>query len=606
MAERIGIRAVTLHSENFAEWSDVRNKLRAGACDVLLVSPERLANQNFLTQVLPEIRGGIGLFVVDEAHCISDWGHDFRPDYRRILGMVHKLPLGVPLLATTATANDRVVADIEEQLGPSLATLRGPLTRDSLKLQNIQFGDQAERLAWLVENLPRMPGSGIIYCLTIADCRRTAAWLRQNGIDTREYHADLPKEWRPEREQALLLNQVKALVATVALGMGFDKPDLGFVIHFQRPGSLVKYYQQIGRAGRALDEAYAILLNGEEDDEITDYFIRTAFPGAEAMAQVLESVEKADDGADINHIQTEQNLSYRAIERCLKHLEVEGAISREKWRYYRTAQAWRPDEARWEAITKTRCQELEKIREFASTNDCLMEFIARDLNDPDAHSCGRCANCAGNFFSAQTPARLVESARFFLQADFQPIEPRVYWPSNLTSRKNPIPHELQLKEGAALSLYGDAGWGRQVKRDKYQNGCFGEALVEASADLIGQVWRPQPFPTWVTAVPSLRRPELMASFASRLAKRLGVPFLPILRKIKEVPPQKEMRNSAQQAANAERAFSVAGQCLPGPVLLVDDMFDSRWTLTYCGVKLRQAGSGPVYPFTLARATSTEN
>jgi len=290
IASRIGIRAVSINSSNEEEWQEVEVLLQKGECDVLLVSPERLSNQRFLTGVLPSIKGGIGMFVVDEAHCISDWGHDFRPDYRRIVKIVKNLPPNVPILATTATANSRVIGDIDEQIGPNLTILRGRLARESLKLQRIKLEDQAERLAWLAENLPIIDGSGIIYCLTIADCRRVSRWLHERGINVLEYHGKLEDGLRLEYEQRLLANEVKALAATIALGMGFDKPDLGFVIHYQRPGSLVVYYQQIGRAGRAVDNAYAVLLNGREDDEIQDYFINNAFPTAYEMEQVLNIV----------------------------------------------------------------------------------------------------------------------------------------------------------------------------------------------------------------------------------------------------------------------------------------------------------------------------
>lgn len=273
MAECIGIHAATMNSSNREEWHAVENALAADACDLLLISPERLTNPRFQS-LLPKIAGRVGLFVVDEAHCISDWGHDFRPDYRRIIRIVRNLPEGVPVLGTTATANDRVIADVQSQLGVGLSVLRGPLARPSLRLQNIQLADQSERLAWLAEYLPRFPGTGIIYCLTIADTERVTKWLQQKGFRVKAYHAGNDANIdRVELEQALLNNEIKALVATVALGMGFDKPDLGFVIHFQRPGSVVAYYQQVGRAGRAVGRAYGILLNGREDDEIQDYFI---------------------------------------------------------------------------------------------------------------------------------------------------------------------------------------------------------------------------------------------------------------------------------------------------------------------------------------------
>lgn len=602
MAARIGIQAESINSANEEEWTDVEEKLQKGTCDVLLVSPERLANPRFLSETLVAIKGGIGLFVVDEAHCISDWGHDFRPDYRRIVRIVKNLPPNVPVLATTATANQRVVNDIQEQLGPDLLVLRGPLARDSLRLENIRLNNQAERLAWLAETLPRLPGSGIIYCLTIADCKRVAGWLRQQNIEAWEYHAKLHNGERQAREQKLLRNQVKALVATVALGMGFDKPDLGFVIHYQRPGSLVSYYQQVGRAGRAVDNAFAILLNGREDDEIQDYFIRTAFPGPIETLEVLKAIEQSEGGLTIPALLSGINIPKGRIEKCLKLLQVEGAVARNGGTYFRTAKPWVFDSERAEKVTRLRYQELERIKEFVATKECLMEFIARDLDDPYAGPCGKCANCQSPLFTSSLNRDLVSKAIQFLRSDYQIIEPRKQWPAGGIGRwQGRIRDNLRNEEGRCLCIYGDAGWGRQVAIDKYQNNRFSDELVSAAVDLIKNRWQPQPPPLWVTAVPSLRRPELVRDFAQRLANSLGLPFHPVLVKVGNTPEQKTMQNSTQQALNVADAFQVKGSCPGGPVLLVDDMVDSRWTLTVCGTLLREAGSGPVHPFVLATA-----
>jgi ATP-dependent DNA helicase RecQ len=298
-AERLGIRAATINSANTGEWQAVADKLRADEVDVLLISPERLANDEFLQNVLLKVADRVGFFVVDEAHCISDWGHDFRPDYLRVTRVLQALPPNIPVLTTTATANDRVVADVKEQLGANLRVSRGPLVRESLQLQNISMPRQTVRMAWLAEQIPRLPGSGIIYTLTIADAQRLADWLRSRGVDAHAYWGGLETEAREDLEERLLNNEIKALVATTALGMGFDKPDLGFVVHYQRPGSAVHYYQQVGRAGRALESAHGVLLGGEEDQEITEYFIRSAFPPEAHAREVLNALKAADDGLSV-------------------------------------------------------------------------------------------------------------------------------------------------------------------------------------------------------------------------------------------------------------------------------------------------------------------
>ena len=603
-AGRIGVRAARIDSENAKDWQDVEARLEANEIDVLLVSPERLANERFLTTTLRSIRLGIGLLVVDEAHCISDWGHDFRPDYRRIVRIAQGLASTVPLLATTATANDRVTADVAAQLGANLNVVRGPLTRDSLKLQAIRLSGQAERLAWLAEFVPQLPGSGIIYCLTVADCERVAAWLRQNGVDAPAYHAQLPDDQpREALEQRLIRNEVKALVATVALGMGFDKPDLGFVVHFQRPGSLVAYYQQIGRAGRATAEAYAVLLNGAEDDEIQDYFIRSAFPGAEDLLRVLQAVE-AVDSASLDDLQRAMNMRRLRIQQCLKLLEVEQAVSRTGARYYRTANPWRPDEQRSARVTEVRRRELTEMQEFVASRTCLMEQVARSLDDRTARPCGRCEPCRGALLSTAVDPDLVQRASLFLRRAFRKIPPRLRWAAvPALKRGGSIPADLRVSEGYALAAWGDAGWGRLASRGKHVDGRFDDALVDACVEMIRDVWRPEPAPSWVAAIPSLRRPALVPDFARRLASALGLPFAAALRRVRETPEQKTMENSAQQMANIAGAFeAVAGLVMAGPVLLVDDVVDSRWTLTECGYLLRQAGSGPVHPLALASAS----
>ena len=516
-AEKLGIRAVTLHSENLEEWPQVEAALQSNQADVLMVSPERLSNADFLQKLLPLIQGTIGMFVVDEAHCISDWGHDFRPDYRRIVRILRLLPAGVPVLCTTATANNRVVQDIEAQIS-NLHVLRGPLVRRSLKLFNIKLDDQADRLAWLAHFLPRLPGNGIIYTLTIQDARRVAEWLQRRGIVARAYHADLEARERIEAERQLLQNHVKALVATVALGMGFDKPDLGFVIHFQRPGSVVAYYQQVGRAGRAVESAYGILLSGREDDEIQDYFISTAFPPLEVMQGVLKVLEKSGS-MSVDQIGAELNYHRVAMEKALKLIEVDGAVQHDKTGWSRTANKWRPDTARFEQVTRLRRAEMEQMRCYVEHPGCLMEFLARALDDPTAARCGKCMNCIDHIQRQIAPVELVQDAVDFLRHDALVLEPRRAWSKPVLPEleqvlpgvlerfesgkpKVLIPEELRAQPGRVLCIYGDSGWGREVARGKYETGRFSEVLVTAAAELIRTKWNPDPAPAWVTAIPS--------------------------------------------------------------------------------------------------------
>jgi ATP-dependent DNA helicase RecQ len=620
-ARNIGLRATTIHSENRDEWEQAEAALSRNDCDILLISPERLANEEFRRQVLPRFQNSIGLFIVDEAHCISDWGHDFRPDYRRIVRVLQLLPASVPVVCTTATANDRVVQDVVAQI-PNLQVQRGPLTRSSLKLFNIKLSDQSERLAWLAHFVPRLPGSGIIYCLTIPDTRRVAGWLQKNGIPAREYYSDVESADKLESERMLLANECKALVATVALGMGFDKPDLGFVIHFQRPGSVIAYYQQVGRAGRAVDEAYGILLSGREDDEIQDYFIRSAFPPAEVMLRLLQELELTA-GATINELMARLNYRRGVIEKALKLLEVDGAVVRDKTTFVRTPNAWTPDLLRSDQVTQSRQAELAQIKRYVDHDGCLMEFLARALDDPSPGRCGKCMNCSRHGKRQPVPVTLIREAVEFLRGDTVDFEPRKQWPGAALSElqrampaavgyskqgklKTTIPEDLQPERGRALCIYGDAGWGRVVKQCKYPANHFTDELVDASATLILDHWKPDPLPQWLTCVPSRRRPLLVADFAQRLAQHLDIPFLPVIEKTRETEPQKQMENSAQQVRNLLAAFSVKRDILATPVILVDDVIDSGWTITMIAALLRMNGSGPVFPFALAKATAGDS
>ncbi len=613
-ARNIGVKAETINSTNQEDWLWIEDGLRNNQFDLLLISPERLANDDFVNQCLLPIANRVGLFVVDEAHCISDWGHDFRPDYQRIVRILRALPHNIPVLATTATANDRVVKDILQQLGPNLEVQRGPLTRVSLGLQNIYLRSQAERMAWLANILPGLPGSGIVYTLTIRDSERLAEWLESQGIDAESYHGGQETEQREALENRLLNNEVKALVATVALGMGFDKPDLGFVIHFQRPASVVHYYQQVGRAGRAVDNAYGILLNGEEDNEIADYFIRTAFPSADEVDQLLAAMRAANGALTVPNLQQRLNLSKGKTEKILKFLLLESPAPIQRIpsgrgsAYVLNPVRWQMPVDRIERITNLRRQEQERMSAYMGTRDCLMQFLAAELSDPNAAPCGKCVSCVGRLLPEDYPEDLAQAAAEFLNRLENVILPRKRWPAGLPdpAMKGNIAPEHQALEGRALCRWGAPGFGELVRRGKQRDHRFDDQLVEAAARMIRNRWKPDPAPCWLTCVASRQHQTLVPDFARRLAHRLGLPFVECIRKVRDTEPQKTRANSFHQVHNIAGAFDGDGAMVrPEPVLLIDDMVDSRWTLTVLTVWLRKAGSGPVYPFALADSSSDD-
>ena len=598
-ADALGLRARTINSANREEWAPIEAELARDEVDLLMISPERLNNPGFRRDVLPDFIDRVGLLVVDEAHCISDWGHDFRPDYRRIAKLLPQLSADVAVLCTTATANDRVVADVEAQLqtdAGALLTIRGTLDRPALRLEVVDLPGSAERLAWLATHIPRLPGSGIVYCLTIRDVDIVCDWLRTQGIAAEPYSGESDPEARPGVERRLLANEVKAVVATSALGMGYDKPDLGFVVHYQAPGSPIAYYQQVGRAGRKLAEAHAVLLRGIEDRQIQDYFIQVAFPPEQRVREVLDAIGASGEPLSMPAIEQQVNIRRGRLEAMLKVLEVEGAVGRTGAKWSLTGADWAYDSGRVERVTAERRAEQRAMEEYARGEVCLMQFLRAALDDPLAEPCGRCAVCTEPIWSDPPPSDLVREAVEFVRGRPVTFEPRKRW---MGARRGNIKKDHLHEPGRGLSYANDPGWGRRVGAER-EAGAYSDELAAALAELAAK------WPTgagWVTAVPSLRRPELVRDLAERVAGALELPFRPVVEKRRDAPPQREMENSAQQADNVDGVFAVHHGAIvpPEPVILVDDIRDSGWTLAEVTRVLRDAGAGPVYPLLLAVA-----
>jgi len=605
MAERAGVRAATINSANTDRWAEIDRRLRDDEVDLLLVSPERLNNPRFRDQLDEVVAPRTGLLVIDEAHCISDWGHDFRPDYRRVRTLLARLPGDLPVLGSTATANDRVIADVGEQLGADLLVLRGTLDRESLALQTIVLGDPAARLAWLAEHVPTLPGSGIVYCLTITDVERVAAWLRDHGVDAEAYTGSTDAGEREAIERRLSDNDLKVVVATSALGMGYDKPDLQFVVHYQSPGSPIAYYQQVGRAGRGVDRAVAVLLCGHEDVDIQDWFISTAFPSREQAERVVDHLDAAAGPVTLDELQSAVNIGYGRLTTMLKVLDVEGAVAQAgstvKWQ--RSDQPWAYDEERVDHVTAMRRQEQQAMRDYATTDRCLMAFLRGELDDPDVADCGRCANCAGPPLPETFDPAITNAASRHLRKEHLELTPRKQWPRGLDSHSGRIADDHRLEPGRALCRWGRAGWGPLVEQGMLRDGRFDDRLVRAAAVVVRDAWAPDPAPAWVTWVPSRRRPALVADLAQRIAAELGVPAVEALTIRAGTPSQRTRNNSVQQALNALETYAVTPTTPSEPVLLVDAMVHSQWTLTVTGMLLRDSGVTAVHPFALATSAT---
>jgi ATP-dependent DNA helicase RecQ len=612
-AGRAGVQAATINSANLDQWQAVQADVLAGKIDVLLVSPERLNNPEFRELVLPELTASAGMLVVDEAHCISDWGHDFRPDYRRLRTLLTKLPEGVPVLATTATANDRVVRDVADQLdlgARDTLVLRGELDRESLHLSVLRLPTAQARFAWLAERLGELPSSGIIYTLTVAAAHDVASFLRDHGYEVAAYSGKTDPAERERIEQDLLANRIKAVAATSALGMGFDKPDLGFVIHLGAPASPIAYYQQIGRAGRGVERAEVLLLPGTEDKDIWRYFASLAFPPEPTVRQVVDALADSDRPLSTVALEPRCNLSRSRLEMVLKVLDVDGAVQRVKGGWLATGQGWEYDEERYRGIAEARSSEQQTMLDYQETDRCRMEFLLRQLDDPHATPCGRCDNCAGPRWSTEVSLDRVTEATERLRRPGIEVEARRQWPSGMAALDVPLSGRIGAdaiaEPGRALGRLTDVGWGNRLRElfapsAEIQDGPVPDDMVDACVKVLAS-WTWQARPVGVVTIASSSRPKLVASLGERLA---AIGRLSFLGEVSTSASGEHNANSALRLAQVWRSLRLDAELaerlstVDGPVLLVDDRLDTGWTMTVATKLVREAGAPAVLPFVLA-------
>jgi ATP-dependent DNA helicase RecQ len=593
-AGRAGLRAATVNSTNVEEWSEVINGVHDGSIDVLLISPERLANPRFAEQ-LPVLLAGCGLLVIDEAHCVSDWGFDFRPDYQRLTHTLLALLPGTPVLATTATANARVTEDVAAQLGDGTVTLRGSLARTSLRLAVVPRLDGVQRAAWVADALDRLPGSGIVYVLTVAETDRVAGLLADRGFDVAAYSSAVATANREALEHRLRRNEIKALVATSALGMGFDKPDLAFCIHIGSPASPVAYYQQVGRAGRALDDAVAVLLPSAADEGVWEYFASSGIPVPEHVDAVLGALTAG--AATVPAIESATKLRRGRVEALLKLLAVDGVVARGVDGWAATGRPWTYDVAKWVALRRVRNAEADLMRRYAAGDGCLMQFLQEALDDPDPSPCGRCSVCTGElpYPGSSAGSTSTEATLRYLRTLDVELEPRKLWPSGLSGRKGKI---TACATGRALAFADDAAWSDAIAALDGADVPVSAEIADAVVAVLGRWRRSWERPVAVVPMPSRRRPQLIRSLAEHLATVGKLPLIDAL-EVAGPPPPTDVASAARATALLGSMRVADGVRLPsGPVLLVDDTFRTGWTATVAASLITEAGATTVLPLVI--------
>ncbi|MEM7093838.1 MAG: DEAD/DEAH box helicase [Actinomycetota bacterium] len=603
-AEKLGLRAVTINSSNVDAWDDIEAEVTADRVDLMLIAPERLSNPGFRNRVFSSLRQRAFMLVCDEAHCISDWGHDFRPDYRRLRQLLADLPSWTPVLATTATANQRVSDDIAAQLGEDSLVLRTTLDRESLHLSVVDLPDDAHRLAWLTEALGDIEGSGIIYTLTVSQAHETADWLRAEGHDVHAYTGQVDAEVRLGLEAGLKANRFKALIATSALGMGFDKGDLAFCVHLGLPPSPVAYYQQIGRAGRNIDRAEAIAVpRPTEDARIWNWFESVSMPSEEVCRAALDQLNPVEP-TGIADLERYVNLGRSRLSTLMNILEVDGAVDRIGSGWVRSDHPWSYDHELVAGLRELRRAESDEMVDWAGLTSCRLRFLREALDDRSAEDCGRCDRCTELSWERPIDPELVAKANRHLRGGEIVVEPRKQWPTRLEEPRGRISADEQAQPGRALARLGDGGWDAVVgglitmaRNDEPVE--LSEELVRACASVLKQ-WDWVARPTWICPMPSQRRGALIDAIADALGTLGKLPVHRALISTRPGAPQAVQGNSAHQVTNIWDRFQVeaSGGLPEGPVLLVDDEADSRWSITVAAHRLRAAGAGPVLPFVL--------
>jgi ATP-dependent DNA helicase RecQ len=612
-ANKAGLRAETLNSSNTDDWSDIERKIINNEVDIVFVSPERLANPRFTREVMSVVQDRLGLLVIDEAHCISSWGHDFRPDYQRIACLLMQNPT-TPVLCTTATASKRVTKDVANQLGGDTFVLRGQLARESLHLAVVEGLEPVEHYAWVSDALNTLQGSGIIYTLTVDKVQKLTEFLQTQGHNVEAYYGAVPTQERLEIEDGLMRNKLKAVVATSALGMGYDKPDLAFCIHVGCPGSPIDYYQQVGRAGRALEHAVVALVTDQRADKrIWEWFATSNIPKHHEAEAILKFLDSKDGEAKTTEIMAAATLTRPRAELLLKILAVDEAIERTDNGWKSLHAEWIFDDAKYQDLIAERRADAVRMAQYASATECLETQLRIALDDDidPSTKCGRCSVCTGilPYGLPSTPDREAKvKAQAFLRGVDHVIENRKQWPKDfivdgVPIRNTRIAAEHQSREGRTLAYADDAAWGHEIETVRF-DGHLNDELKKGIDELFAR-WKPEV--NAIVAVPSSSRPVLITDMANYLAKQMGIPIIDALA-CKSPTKKSGKLGFAERPKDVAKRISLKSSTglIDAHVLLIDDSCYTRWTLTISGAHLRTGGAKSVTPFTLHQLAGADD
>lgn len=598
----LGIEARLINSEQDIELNrqTIADAL-AGRVKILYIAPERQESTEWI-EATRQLR--LAMIVVDEAHTISVWGHDFRPAFRRIVNLVNLLPAGMPVLAATATATRRVQDDIERQIGRGITTIRGQLMRDNFRLHVIEVGSDDEKMAWLAANVAALPGTGLIYTGIRADTDLYARWLRYRGVEAVSYNAGLDAETRKDIERGLKANRWKCIVSTNALGMGIDKPDIRFIIHTQMPASPIHYYQEIGRAGRdGLPTDIILFFNGTRDEDgwshdcqLPRAFIDTAKPRTECYRQVIDALK--DDVLGERDIVKRCNLKSTQF-RVIKADLIEQGIIREvkvarskKYEYQFGAPEL--DTSGFEQLRRAKMADLRAMRDYVSTREPRMAYLCRYLGDATPPVAAGCDNTTEPRWTATLDAEMQAALDDFRETYFPEI--------TVAERKNNI------IDSVAGSYYGVSTVGRALRRSKYEGGGpFPDFLLGLTLKAYRKTFHNKHL-DFVMSVPPTVSGTLVEEFARRIASVLRVPYSPLLVKTRTTQVQKLFHSAYSKRDNISGAFALQGSAdLRGTtILLVDDIFDSGATLKEIGRVLTAAGAKEIVPIVIAKTVGNDN